>query len=554
MNDSQQRLQDELESQPGWTRRFERWIEAHSKLSAILVLAVGFVIRLWAAWGTFLNPDEALHYLLADQSSWLLAYKASLTNAHPPLLTLVLYFWRGVGTTEFVLRLPSVIAGTAFCWIAFKWLTSMLGPATGFIGLVLVTFLPPMIALSAELRQYALLLFFLAGSAYLLERALAENSPATMLLSAMSLDFALLSHYSAILFATVIGVYSLLRLIARRPSGGISAAWVMGQASALGLIAALYVSHISKLKGEYAAGTIHGWLAKSFFRPGRDNPLLFAIARSGGVFQYVFGQLAVGDIAFLSFTAGVVLLWREKASPRDSSVTTRQLAILLVLPFALGAGFAIARIYPYGGTRHSAYLIMFAAAGVSFLMAKVVKQRIGSGIVLAILIVAVCSAFAQPHRPYMLRADQSRKQMIRALEFIRAQIPQSDLIFVDYQTRLLLGYYLCPQQPVSFSAPVGSFEDFQCGGHRVVAAGPDLYIFSTESFLRRWNDLLGSFRMKPGQGVWVIQAGWEVDLSQELENRFPEFHELNPQSFGKNISIFRLTAEQAAPVVAAQSN
>src|SRR5579863_8696937 len=168
-------------------------------------------------------------------------------------------------------------------------------------------------------------------------------------------------------------------------------------AGVLGLIVSLYVSHISKLKGDYAAGTINGWLANSFFRPGHDNPLLFVIARTGGVFQYVFGQLAVGDVALLAFIAGIVLLWRENITPEGSTVTSRQIATLLVLPFAVAAGASIARIYPYGGTRHSAFLIMFALAGVSFLLAKLVKQRITRGIALAILIVAVCTAFGEPH-------------------------------------------------------------------------------------------------------------------------------------------------------------
>ena len=194
------------------------------------------MVRLRAASGTFLNPDEALHYLLATQPSLRLAYHASLTNAHPPLLTFVLYLWRGVGTSEFVLRLPSVLAGTAFCWIFFKWLTRILGPVAGFIGLIFVSFLPPVIALAAEVRQYALLLFFLAGSAYLLERALAENSAAMMLLSAISLYLAMLSHYSAILFAAAIGIYSLLRLITRRHRAKVVIAWVSGQTGALGLL------------------------------------------------------------------------------------------------------------------------------------------------------------------------------------------------------------------------------------------------------------------------------------------------------------------------------
>jgi hypothetical protein len=546
MNLSPPNLRNECKSQPSWELYCDAWFETHFNLSAMLVLTAGFLIRLRAASGTFLNPDEALHYLLANQSSWRLAYTASLTNAHPPLLTLVLYFWRGLGTSEFVLRLPSVIAGTAFCWIFFKWLTRIFGPLAGFVGLILVSLLPPVIALSAEVRQYALLLFFLAAAPYLLEGALAGNSVVMMLLSAMALYFALLSHYSAILFAAALGVYSLSRLLARRPSVKLGVAWVSGQAGAVGLVAALYITHISKLKGEYAAGTVNGWLAHSFFRPGQDNPLLFVIARTGGVFQYVFGQLAVGDAAFLAFIAGMVLLWREKRSPAGSSVTARQLGILLVLPFAVGAGAAIARIYPYGGTRHSAFLILFAVAGVSFLLARAVKQQIGRGVAVAILIAAVCAAFGTPHRPYMLREDQSRTQMTRALGFIQTQIPSSDVIVVDYQTRLLLGYYLCPGQAVSFSAPVGSVEDFQCSGHRVIAAGPDLYIFTAENFLPQWSELLRSQRLKPDQSVWILQAGWDVNLSHELQNGVLGFRELSPQSFGRNISVFRLTAGQPA--------
>lgn len=535
MNHSRYSLQDEPGSRSGWERQFERWFESHFNFSAILVLTAGFIIRLRAASGTFLNPDEALHYLLANQSSWRLAYEASLTNAHPPLLTFVLYFWRALGDSEFVLRLPSVIAGTAYCWIVFKWLTRIFGLTAGFISLMLVTFLPPVIGLAAEVRQYAFLLFFLASAAYLLERALAENSTSLMFLSATSLGLAMLAHYSAILFAAAMGVYSLLRVTTRRPAAKVCAAWVVGQSAALALFAFLYITHISKLKGDYASGTINGWLSNSFFRAGHENPLLFVIARSGGVFQYVFGQLAVGDVAFVTFIAGVVLLWR--GSPGKSNVANWQLGTLLILPFAIGAGASLARIYPYGGTRHSAFLIMFAIAGVSFLLARLMKQRIGRGIVLAILVIAVCNAFGKPHRPYMLPEDQSRLQMTRAMEFVRSQIPQSDVILVDYQTRLLLAHYLCPQQPMSFKPSGAKLEQFQCSGYRIAAADSELYIFTAENF-PRWRDELRRLHpLQPSQSVWIIQAGWEVYLAHDLQ--------LSPHSFGRNITIFKLTAGQS---------
>src|SRR6266550_8267367 len=100
----------------------DRWLLRWTDWVALLVVTVGCLLRVRAAAGTFLNPDEALHFSVANQTSLAAAYRASLTLAHPPLLIFLLYFWRAVGTSEFVLRLPSVILGTAFCWIFFKWL------------------------------------------------------------------------------------------------------------------------------------------------------------------------------------------------------------------------------------------------------------------------------------------------------------------------------------------------------------------------------------------------------------------------------------------------
>ena len=78
------------------------------------VLLLAFLLRLWKASGTFLNLDEAMHFLAANKPSLVEAYRSSLNLAHPPLLILLLNVWRSLGTSELFLRLPSVIAGTIF--------------------------------------------------------------------------------------------------------------------------------------------------------------------------------------------------------------------------------------------------------------------------------------------------------------------------------------------------------------------------------------------------------------------------------------------------------
>ena len=116
-------------TQPGWAAADRR-----SNYAAIALAGIGSLWRLWLAHATFFNSDEAWHYSVANQQSLYLAYKASLTLLHPPLLVLVLYFWRGIGTSNLVLRLPCVIAGTLFCWVFWKWLTVVAGRTAGWVA------------------------------------------------------------------------------------------------------------------------------------------------------------------------------------------------------------------------------------------------------------------------------------------------------------------------------------------------------------------------------------------------------------------------------------
>ena len=244
------------------------------------------------------------------------------------------------------------------------------------------------------------------------------------------------------------------RLASRRFSRRVVAIWIAGQAGALGLLALLYVTQISKLKGSASAQHMQVLLANSYFHRGHDHLLGFIFAKTFAILQYTFGQLVIGDIAGLFFVAAVVLLLTGKdasngeTEPKRAAKTgpsSRQLALLLTLPFAINAAFAIADTYPYGGTRHSAFLLPFAVAGVSLAIARLLRQRLAPSLVIAILLVAVCQLFGTPHRPYMRREDQRRSNMTQALDAIRQDVSPDDVILVDFQTSFLLRFYLCPE-------------------------------------------------------------------------------------------------------------
>jgi 4-amino-4-deoxy-L-arabinose transferase-like glycosyltransferase len=545
------------------TENKKPWFESRAPYAAIMVTLLGFLARLWTASGTFLNPDEALHFRLANQPSLALAYKQSLTAAHPPLLTLLIYFWRALGTSELWLRLPSVLAGAVFCWLFYKWLSRAAGRLAGLIGLMFVAFLPPIIMIAAELRQYSLLLAFLASALYFLDESFAHNSTSGIAAFSICLYLAMLSHYSAFLFATALGIYALLRIFTNRPPARLIAAWVTGQCIGLALALFLYKTHLSQLGAGESRTALQGWMSdfylrRSYFDPARDNPLLFLVGHTFGVFQYFFGQLAVGDIMGLLFIVGVILLFRAKGSPEDRTedrtdyrTSTRPFIVFLLLPFAIAAAVSMAHVYPYGGTRHVAFLIIPAVAGVSVAIARLAAERPRRGLASAVLILATCIAFGKTRPPKMDRADQSHANMIAAMDFVRQNMNPSELIFTDYQTDLILGHYLCRQQPISIDPSPADFEQFSCAGHRVVSTDyKTAWQFWADDFPKHWQELLQAYKLRPGDTVWVFQAGWRIDLSQELKKHYSEFHDTRFQSFGKNIAIFKMTVGQPMPAVA----
>ena len=148
-----------LSPKPKWmAEQIERSLGCYLDWIVFVSLLLAFALRLQSALGTYLNPDEALHYLLVNQNSFADTYQASLTNAHPPLYFALLYYWHFVGNSEVMLRLPSVLASTALGWMAFRWIGLVLGRIAGFVMLLLVAFSPVLTALAAEVRDYSVLL------------------------------------------------------------------------------------------------------------------------------------------------------------------------------------------------------------------------------------------------------------------------------------------------------------------------------------------------------------------------------------------------------------
>lgn len=529
----------------GWLDRAESAFRGHSERIAFLVVASGLLWRLWLAHATFFNTDESWHYWLGNRDSAWLAYKASLTINHPPLLILILHFWRLLGTSNLVLRLPSVIAGTVFCWFFYRWLALLAGQAAAWAGLILVTFLPPMISMSADLRQYPLLLMFSAAAAYFLELALAENSGRWMIVSSLCLYLAMLSHYGAFFVAAGLGVYAILRFISRRPSTALLLAWIGGEAAGVTLAGFLYKTHIARLSSLVTQSILPQlYLSDWYFHEGKDHLLPFLYRGTFGIFRFAIGQTQIGQFAaVLFFVIGIVLLTGKGFTDHAKA---RAVASMLLLPFVLNWAAVATGLYPYGRMRQCVFLAVFGLAGVSIGVSMIARKRavVAATVAVAVVLLAQLFGTLQDRDSFPL-AQQRHEHMDQMLQFIRSNVGPNELIFTDQATSLQLRHYLCNQKPVAIDVSPDGLEEFRCEGFHVGFTGPDFGALDPENMhkLRRDLDRWSS----PSDHLWVVQGGWASGLGETLQG-WPAFTQIEVHTFGKYLEIFRFPTRVPRPV------
>jgi 4-amino-4-deoxy-L-arabinose transferase-like glycosyltransferase len=514
--------------------RIEQWLAARLNWIVLMSLLLGFALRLQSAAGTFLNPDEALHFVLVNQNTLGEAYRASLTNAHPPLFFVLLYFWRFIGSSEVMLRLPSVLASTAAAWMAFRWILMVLGRAAGFTSLLLLTFSPVLIALGAEVRNYSVLLLWMASSLYFLERGLREQKLSSVVYYSLFLYLAILTHYSALWFVIAAGIYALLRMPST--TRNMRTAWALSQLGAAGIYAWLYIVHISKLHNSpIEAEAVTGWLRALYFRPG-ENPLAFLQRQNLDLFQFLFGSRWGGDAALALFIAGV--LWLLFKKQRDCAI----LAAFLLLPFILGMGASLLGLYPYGGTRHCVYLILFATAGVSFITATITRQRLLPVLLLAILILPYWNLHRLPDPQQMGRKEQRKDLMASAIADLRASVPPSEPLFADYQASIELAYYLGRDHPPAAPRECGGVMEVQYGAysHVIILGGWSATAAQATAGIDGWRKGCNVEHVEPRDSVWIFDAGWGLNLLDDLSTSAAPGSISQAQKFGETISLFKL--------------
>jgi hypothetical protein len=197
---------------------------------------------------------------------------------------------------------------------------------------------------------------------------------------------------------------------------------------------------------------------------------------------------------------------------------------------------ALAGLYPYGATRHNAFLALFGLCGAAIGLALWKPKRNWIRPLAVFVCLALCNFFPAP--PPLIRArNQRRILMEEAVKSLRGSAPAGSILFADYQSGLLLGYYACGHGIVQIFPPLKSFVRSDCGPYTAITARPQEWKFRAEDLPDQLANTAKTYQLAPGTKLWLFDAGLITDTVPALRKQMEQLGCSAPQSFGQNIFL-----------------
>lgn len=192
-------------------------IDLKRNIDIILILIVGFFLRLTISVQHSYTNDElsAINRLRFTSFSDLLEHGVKTGDMHPAGVQVFLKAWSSmVGTSEFALRLPFVLAGVFSIFLVFAIGKKWFNRSTGLYAATLLALLYFPIINAELVRPYSPGLMFTLLIVWFFDKVLFEKKPKWKHAIALGICFALAmyTHYFLFLFAAFIGVSGLLFL------------------------------------------------------------------------------------------------------------------------------------------------------------------------------------------------------------------------------------------------------------------------------------------------------------------------------------------------------
>jgi len=396
-----------------------------------------------------LNPDEGIHVCRSQHSDWL--SNVATNGTAPPLFFFLVHYLQLLSKSELIVRLPFVLSGCIFPWLIYKWLQRLGLPVAALCSFLILELGPNLVALTSQVRGYAIALLFLALALYFLEEAIEFRSFGRLIASSVFLDLGILTEFSSAFGCAALAIYGLARMYfadfkVREP---FLFAWAGTQIGAVGVYLLLYQFMMSDLLSRsIVSSAIGGYLRRGFPMPG-ESLAYFALKGAAKQFSYLAGSIPGGGLCLLFFLIGLVAIWRPQSDRRFDGGRAWSLAV--VAAFGCATLAAAVGAFPFGRTRHSVLLGLLltpvVAIGVQSIVGRIPRFALGALISLPILF----AAMHEPDPQNIARSVHQLNSMQEAIRLLETKIPSGATVLSDDETVWMLSYYLsgrtCPAQP-----------------------------------------------------------------------------------------------------------
>ena len=332
---------------------------------ALVLVLVGFGLRIGGVTGYWINPDEGT-YLQASKTQESLWAEFS-ENAHPPLFYMLLNWVGMLSESYLALRGFVLLTGCAVIFGMYLLAAEVGGVLAGLLAAAVLTVSPSAIEHSQVIRPYMPQMVCLVFGLWCLAKFIRAGTQRNLWLCSLGLTLAVLIHYSSFLVVAGLGLSVGVLLTMGRLDRSLAKPLVLASVPILVTMVLLYTLHVRpRLEGsELQELAQTGWLA-SYMIAGGSEVWMHLV----GVLRYLFGPGNEGLVVLL-LLLGLVFAVRE----RRDLVLAWSLAILLV-----GIAAAWAQKYPFGMTRHSMYLTPFLVVPLVLPLAACLRKgRVWAG-------------------------------------------------------------------------------------------------------------------------------------------------------------------------------
>ncbi len=513
---------------PARPRAREAPMEPRDERRTLIVLtALGFLLRAALINVQSMRLDESVSLDQVQHHTFFGLWHYLMTsNVHVPLYHSMLFVWvRAFGDQPWVLRLPSVILGTACIPLLYVVAKRIVGERAALVTAAVGSASPFWVWHSDEARMYPLLVFMVLASMVLLFRALERGGTWRWAVFALVTGIGLYSHYFALLMIPVQFVYLIAYGVPRRKILHWFGAMVVVGLMFLPWVIGLYVLRVEAVGASSLTSAIR--------LPG-ESYSFFGVVFGFIYFLLVFlmgyaeGLNGVGVITVLSvmLAASWPLVAMRGAMSRRLNRRLRLAIIFLPIWLVLTVGLVFLLNIWKPGIWVERYLIV-ASPAVFMLFAVVLAQVIRRRMLALVIVFVVLSAVTIAQNFTLSNPAAEDWRAVTAL--VANHWSPNDAVIV------LPGYDATPFQ--YYFNP-----------------GRDLYGFF-QNYLNLPNTLFpGMATVHAGQTLWVVidtlhATRTHPEIEQILVPYFDTHYLLTATYTYGNISVYRYQLPSAPPPI-----